>query len=475
MHLSTFRLLIVVITFLASSLFWALGVAQGRDEQSRDEFSHRLILVSKQVDKTEQEIIKLKNEYSALLSERKQLEGALIKSRDEEKRLSESLKVRVQQKAQLEKELSAAQLELGRREAKVKARIRALYVSSVYHSFGDVLFHTRGDEVERIAVYAKALKNHDEALFKDLRVSVDRVTNAQKELGAADKNEREAQELLRAKKSELESAIQRTKTISEEVAQKKKGAERALTKLREEADHLESLLEQLTKSEVERVSPQTDEEIKEEGSDESEQDGPTLSPTTAPATAPSSPQRTPQPTIIPTAVPSVETPVVLTDRTSDAGVPPTSITADPNISNDEEVTLAGLFIKGKSVQSPVAFRVLQPFGKGKGSSFADIVTSKGVDGEAEVGARVEAIAAGRVAFVGPMPGFGTVVILDHGKRHYSLYGRLGESMVSKGMVVQDRRAIGTTGELSEKGRNFYLEVRKDGKAIDPAVVVKGLR
>ncbi len=451
MHLRRCRFLIVATTLLVASSLGALGTAE-----ERDEFSQRLLLVSTQVDKTEKEISNLKTEYTALVSERKQLEGTLKKNREEEKRLIESLRVLVQKKAQLKRNFDASQQELARREAKVRARVRALYVSSVYHSFGDVLFHTRGDEVERIAVYAKALKNHDEALFKDLRISVDKATKAEQELDTTERSERDAQELLLAKKSELESAIQRTKTVGEEVVKKKKSAERALLRLREEADHLESLLEQLTKSEEEGASNQ--ETSSEDASDREER--------AIKEREISTPGGTPAPlaTAVPTGTPAlqVKTPSAATPGAS----PPT---------NEEEVTLLGLFGKGKSVQPPLLFRILQPFGKGKGTSFADIVTSKGVDGEAEVGARVEAMAAGRVAFVGPMPGFGTVVILDHGKRHYSLYGRLGESMVSKGMLVPARRVLGTTGQLSEKGRNFYLEVRKDGVAVDPAGIVKGLR
>jgi septal ring factor EnvC (AmiA/AmiB activator) len=428
--------------------------------QDRDEFSARFALVTSKVSRIEKDIATLKSEYGALVTERKQLEASLLKNRDDEKRLSLSAKDYARRRGELAKELEEAQRELGKREAKIKARMRALYISTTYFSFGDFLFQTRGDQVERVAVYAKALKRHDDTLFKDLREGAAKVTTATQGLDAAASVEREALVALEAKRTELEAAVRRTKAVGEEVTSKKKAAEKSLARLREEAEHLESLLEQLTKTEqallpVDSASSQA----ADDGNRETDPPGPDV---------------TQAEQVRPTAVPLASSTDTLAEQSAGneqerdeklrTGEPPSG----------PAIQLKGLIVKGSTLTTPVKFRILQPFGKGKGTSFSELVSSKGVDGEAEVGARVEALAAGRVAFVGPMPSFGTVVIIDHGQRHYSLYGRLGQSLVSKGMLIPARRALGTTGELSEKGRNFYLEVRRDGVALDPVRVVRGL-
>jgi septal ring factor EnvC (AmiA/AmiB activator) len=70
-----------------------------------------------------------------------------------------------------------------------------------------------------------------------------------------------------------------------------------------------------------------------------------------------------------------------------------------------------------------------------------------------------------------MPGYDTVVIIDHGERSYSLYGRLGKSHVKQGDLVQRRDVIGVTSAADSKGRNFYFETRKNGAPVDPGSVL----
>jgi septal ring factor EnvC (AmiA/AmiB activator) len=71
-----------------------------------------------------------------------------------------------------------------------------------------------------------------------------------------------------------------------------------------------------------------------------------------------------------------------------------------------------------------------------------------------------------------MPAYETVVVLDHGARSYSLYGRLGSATVKKGDAIESNGVVGSTSELDKKGRNFYFEVRKNGAPVDPESVLK---
>ena len=67
-----------------------------------------------------------------------------------------------------------------------------------------------------------------------------------------------------------------------------------------------------------------------------------------------------------------------------------------------------------------------------------------------------------------MPGYGVVVIVDHGRRYYSLYGRLAVSLPQINDVLEKGGKIGSVGKPDQRGRNFYFEIRKGGKAIDPS-------
>ncbi len=127
----------------------------------------------------------------------------------------------------------------------------------------------------------------------------------------------------------------------------------------------------------------------------------------------------------------------------------------------------GLGIKGIKLVKPVRGKVVTRFGKSVNGSFKDIVINKGVQVKALSSEAVKAIAPAKVIFVGEMPGVGKVVILDHGKRHYSLYGRLASVLVERGAVLERGAALALLAESEEKSMNFYFEVRIAGKAIDP--------
>lgn len=117
---------------------------------------------------------------------------------------------------------------------------------------------------------------------------------------------------------------------------------------------------------------------------------------------------------------------------------------------------------------PIGGRAVVPFGRTKRARFEDYVFSKGQEYRGEPGTSVSAIAAGRVLHRGPMPGYGTILILDHGKRSYSLYGKLDEITVERGDEVKAGGKLGIIGAPDGEGGNLYFEIRKNGTPVDPA-------
>jgi septal ring factor EnvC (AmiA/AmiB activator) len=116
---------------------------------------------------------------------------------------------------------------------------------------------------------------------------------------------------------------------------------------------------------------------------------------------------------------------------------------------------------------PVQGQVVVGFGKKVTTKTGVAGESKGLEFAAPVGESVRAVAPGKVMFYGRMPVLGTILIIDHGERYYSLYGRLEGVTVERGVEVTEGQVLGNPGEPEPDGRNFYFEIRKNGNPVNP--------
>ncbi|HEX5960060.1 MAG TPA: peptidoglycan DD-metalloendopeptidase family protein [Rhodanobacteraceae bacterium] len=82
------------------------------------------------------------------------------------------------------------------------------------------------------------------------------------------------------------------------------------------------------------------------------------------------------------------------------------------------------------------------------------------------GARVRAVAYGRVAWADFMRGYGILVIIDQGDGWMSLYGGNESASVEAGDWVQPGQPIATVGRSPEQG-GAWFGLRHDGKPVDP--------
>ena len=119
------------------------------------------------------------------------------------------------------------------------------------------------------------------------------------------------------------------------------------------------------------------------------------------------------------------------------------------------------------LQMPVSGKIVRRFGAQRHDEFSEMLYIKGIEFVTTVGAKVEAIASGIVIFSQVVPEYGNVVIVDHGKRYYTLYGRLASSLVTVGRKVEKGDTLAILGETDDRGANFYFELRVRGKAVDP--------
>jgi septal ring factor EnvC (AmiA/AmiB activator) len=87
---------------------------------------------------------------------------------------------------------------------------------------------------------------------------------------------------------------------------------------------------------------------------------------------------------------------------------------------------------------------------------------------AKAGTEVAAIAYGRVAFADWLRGYGLLIIVDHGQGYMSLYGYNESLLHDAGAWVEPGDPISIVGTNPGNEQGLYFELRKNGKAIDPA-------
>jgi septal ring factor EnvC (AmiA/AmiB activator) len=113
---------------------------------------------------------------------------------------------------------------------------------------------------------------------------------------------------------------------------------------------------------------------------------------------------------------------------------------------------------------PVNGRVLAAFGQPRAAG----VHWQGWLIAAPVGSQVRAIAHGRIAYADWLRGYGLLLIVDHGEGFMSLYGHNESLRVEVGDWVEPDDIISTIGLAPQRQTGLYFELRRDGKAVDPA-------
>lgn len=116
---------------------------------------------------------------------------------------------------------------------------------------------------------------------------------------------------------------------------------------------------------------------------------------------------------------------------------------------------------------PVRGKLLEHFGSRIGQSE---LKQNGVIISAAEGQKVQAVAPGKVIFANWMPGYGLLLIIDHGKGYMTLYGNNTVLYKKTADLVAPHELIakvGHTGGTLTTG--LYFALRYQGKSVDPAV------
>lgn len=129
---------------------------------------------------------------------------------------------------------------------------------------------------------------------------------------------------------------------------------------------------------------------------------------------------------------------------------------------------AGFAALRGQLEYPIEGKIVGAFGMTKHPEFSANLFRKGIDIEALFGEEIKTVEKGKVVFADRFSGYGKMMIIDHGKRYYTVYAHLSELLKGSGDTVQKGEPIALVGDSGFlKGARLYFEIRKDGKPLDP--------
>lgn len=133
---------------------------------------------------------------------------------------------------------------------------------------------------------------------------------------------------------------------------------------------------------------------------------------------------------------------------------------------------AGGFEKMRgSLPKPVAgsFKITSPFGRHSLPELPDVMyDNPGIDAQVAPGAQAQAVYAGKVSGVYMIPGFSTVVIINHGN-YYTVYGNIASPAVKVGDTVKQGQGLGqlATDEEDSAHSSIHFEVWRNRDKLNP--------
>lgn len=112
---------------------------------------------------------------------------------------------------------------------------------------------------------------------------------------------------------------------------------------------------------------------------------------------------------------------------------------------------------------PVNAKLCKPFS----------VPLKGVEFTANIGEPIYAVNDGRVLYSGNgLAGYGNLIIIKHANNYLSAYSHNQNNLVHEGDTVSRGQKIATMGVDKNNQPLLHFELRKDGKPINPFLLIK---
>jgi len=129
-------------------------------------------------------------------------------------------------------------------------------------------------------------------------------------------------------------------------------------------------------------------------------------------------------------------------------------------------------IRGK-LRWPLNGKIISSYGKVRSTRFNTYIFNNGIKIQPGGSDNVRAVYSGVVVFADYFKGYGNLIIVQHSKKFYSLYGYNDKILKAKGDSVEEGELISVAGDTgSTTGKALYFEIRNESEAQDP---VKWLR
>jgi lipoprotein NlpD len=93
--------------------------------------------------------------------------------------------------------------------------------------------------------------------------------------------------------------------------------------------------------------------------------------------------------------------------------------------------------------------------------------SKGIDLAGKIGDPVQAVAAGKVIYVGAMAKYGNLVVVLHSGGYSSVYAHNSQIIVKESQMVTRGQKIAELGNSDTDQPKLHFELRQQGKPLDP--------
>ena len=131
-----------------------------------------------------------------------------------------------------------------------------------------------------------------------------------------------------------------------------------------------------------------------------------------------------------------------------------------------------LDIPAHSLPWPANGKVISKFGKEYRADLNTWIFRDGIKIAASNGQSVRSVAGGSVIYAGPFRSYGNVVIMDHSKGFFTIYGFLREIQVKVGDKLEKQSVLGTAGVDTQASSGtgqyaVYFEVRQGTTALNP--------
>lgn len=142
--------------------------------------------------------------------------------------------------------------------------------------------------------------------------------------------------------------------------------------------------------------------------------------------------------------------------------------------NTKKTDETELPIKRNSLPWPAEGNIISHFGKEMVPELKTWIVRDGIRIATSGRRTVSSVMEGKVIYAGKFRGYGNVVIIDHEKGFFTIYGMLSRIDVSDGQKVAALTVVGLSGtdvQTVKSGMSddtaVYFEIRKGVKAVDP--------